>query len=265
MDNITSKIIDSFGGCGHYLQLHEINFPLYKNPKFIFTDEMVVPKEKENGDYELHTELAYISKAYNSKEEAESNFAKLRLCYAMDINTIISDEDNDSICVPIRSVLGEKYMDSIMDGIVEITDITRTDKSNIVDYESGFTIDFNLEFKINGIYFTAEACTAYGDYTDGENPYISIFIANKDESYSAYIADEFNICYSKEDGYFTTAEIKSSNGIITTDLGQIDDIIGHRYSIPEKLNINLTSLGRFLVNRVYKEIEEILNSTNQGS
>lgn len=151
VNNINSKIIDSFGGCGHYLQLHEINFPLYKNPKFIFTDEMVVPKEKENGDYELDLALAYISKAYDSKEEAESSFSNLKLCYAMDANILIPDnEEDENNIVPIRSSLGEKYMDSIMDGIAVITDITRTDdECNLNDYEAGFDIDFNIKFKIN--------------------------------------------------------------------------------------------------------------------
>ena len=264
VNNINSKIIDSFGGCGHYLQLHEINFPLYKNPKFIFTDEMVVPKEKENGDYELDLALAYISKAYDSKEEAESSFSNLRLCYAMDANILIPDNEEDNICVPIRSRLGEKYMDSIMDGIVTITNITRTDKCNLNDYEAGFGIDFDLKFKINDTEFTAETYTVYGDYTDGENPNISITIY-KGKTISAFITDGFDLYYDREDGYLTTAEIKSSNNIVATDIGQIDDVIGPRYSIPENFNINLTSLGRYLVNRIYKEIDDILNTIEQGS
>lgn len=264
VNDITSKIIDSFGGCGHYLQLHEINFPLYKNPKFIFTDEMVVPKEKENGDYELDLALAYISKAYDSKEEAESSFSNLRLCYAMDANILIPYNEEDNIYVPIRSSLGEKYMDSIMDGIVTITDITRTDKCNLNDYEAGFDIDFDIKFKINDTEFTAEVYVLYGDYTDGENPNISITI-NKDKTISAFITDEFDLCYDKEDGYLTTVEIKSSNNIIATDIGQINDVIGPRYSIPENFSINLTSLGRYLVNRIYKEINDILNTIEQGS
>lgn len=265
VNGINSKVIDSFGACGHYLQLHEINSPLYKNPKFIFTDEMVVPKEKENGDYELDLALAYISKAYDSKEEAESSFSNLCLCYSMDANILAPDMNENSTVVPIRSDLGEKYMDSIMDGIVTITDITRTDKCNLNDYEAGFGIDFDLKFKINDNEFNAEVYTRYGDYTDGENPYINISIFNKDGSFSAYITDEFDLYYDKEDGYLTTAEIKSSNNIIATDLGQINDVIGPRYSIPENLNINLTSLGRYLVNRIYKEINDILNTIEQGS
>lgn len=264
VNDINSKIIDSFGGCGHYLQLHEINFPLYKNPKFIFTDEMVVPKEKENGDYELDLALAYISKAYDSKEEAESSFSNLRLCYAMDANILIPDNEEDNICVPIRSSLGEKYMDSIMDGIATITDITRADNCSLNDYEAGFGIDFDLKFKINDTEFIAEAYAVYGDYTDGENPNISITIY-KDKIISAFITDEFDLYYDKEDGYLTTVEIKSSNNIIATDIGQINDVIGPRYSIPENFNINLTSLGRYLVNRIYKEINDILNTIEQGS
>lgn len=264
VNDINSKIIDSFGGCGHYLQLHEINFPLCKNSKFIFTDEMVVPKEEENGDYELDLALAYISKAYDSKEEAESSFSNLRLCYAMDANILIPDSEEDNIYVPIRSALGEKYMDSIMDGIVTITDITRTDKCNLNDYEAGFGIDFDLKFKINDTEFIAEAYVVYGDYADGENPNISITI-NKGKTISAFITNEFDLYYDKEDGYLTTVEIKNSNNIIATDIGQINDVIGPRYSIPENLNINLTSLGRYLVNRIYKEINDILNAVEQGS
>ena len=69
MFNINAKVVDTFGGCGHLLRLHEINFPLYENSKFIFTDEMVVPEEKENGDYDLKLKLAYISKTYDSKRK----------------------------------------------------------------------------------------------------------------------------------------------------------------------------------------------------
>ena len=76
----------------------------------------------------------------------------------------------------------------------------------------------------------------------------------------AYVTDEFNLCYNIN---FTTAKIKSDNNIIATDIWQIDDVIGSRYSIPETLNINLTSLGRFLVNRVYQEINNIISKVEQ--
>jgi len=263
VNDINSKIIDSFGGCGHYLQLHEINFPLCKNSKFIFTDEMVVPKEEENGDYELDLALAYISKAYDSKEEAESSFSNLRLCYAIDANTLIDNNDTDeNNIVPIRSSLGEKYMDSIMDEIVTITDITRTDDCNLNSYEAGFDIDFNIKFKINDTEFTAEVYTIYGDYTDGENPNISITIY-KDKIISAFITDEFDLYYDKENGYLTAAKIKSNNNIIATYIGDDKLLVG--YSIPENFNINLTSLGRYFVNRIYKEVNGMLNTVEQGS
>ena len=82
----------------------------------------------------------------------------------------------------------------------------------------------------------------------------------KDKAFTAYVTDEFNLCYNTN---FTTAKIKSDNNIIATDIWQIDDVIGSRYSIPETLNINLTSLGRFLVNRVYQEINDIISKVEQ--
>ena len=136
---------------------------------------------------------------------------------------------------------------------------------NVTGHTNGphFITNNDLKFKIDGIEFNAEAYTRYGDYTDGENPYINISIY-KGKAFTAYVTDEFNLCYNKEDINFTTAKIKSDNNIIATDIGQIDDVIGSRYGIPETLNINLTSLGRFLVNRVYQEINDIISKVEQA-
>lgn len=263
MANTNATIINHFSACGHVVYLYELTHPLCTEPRYAFTDEVLIPKEKEDG-YDFEFNLTYISKVYDNKEEAKSKFSKLKYAYLFDAHAMIPEDDEykNLTAVPIRSDLCEKYMDSIMDKIVEITSIVRTDMCSLNDYEAGFGIEFDLKFKIDGIEFNAEAYTRYGDYTDGENPYINISI-HKDKVFTAYVTDEFNLCYNKEDINFTKAKIKSDNNIIATDIGQIDDVIGSRYSIPETLNINLTSLGRFLVNRVYQEINDIISKVEQ--
>ena len=243
MSNTNDTVINCFSACGHVVYLYELTHHLYTEPRYVFTDEVLTPKEKDDG-YDFEFNLSYISEVYDSKEEAESKFNKLRYAYLFDAHAMFPDECN---------------MDSIMDKIVEITSIVRTDVCSLNDYEAGFCIEFDLKFKIDGIEFNAEVYTRYGDYTDGENPYINISIYKDKALFTAYVTDEFNLCCNKEDINFTTAKIKSDNNIIATDIGQIDDVIGSRYSIPETLNINLTSLGRFLVNRVYQEINDIIS------
>lgn len=262
MANTNANVINCFSACGHVVYLYELTHPLYNEPRYVFTDEVLTPKEKEDG-YDFEFNQSYISKVYDNKEEAESKFNELEYAYLFDAHAMFPDECENIIVVPIRSDLNEKYMDSIMDKIVEITSIVRTDTYNLNDYEAGFYIEFNLKFKINGIEFTAEAYARYGDYTDGENPYINVSIYKDKALFTADVTDEFSLCYNKEDSNFTTAKIKSDNNIIATDIGQIDGVIGPRYSIPENLNINLTSLGRFLVNRVYQEINDIISKVDQ--
>lgn len=257
MANTNATVINCLSACGHVVYLYELTHHLYTEPRYVFTDEVLTPKEKDDG-YDFEFNLSYISEVYDSKEEAESKFNKLRYAYLFDAHAMFPDECKNIIVVPIRSDLNEKYMDSIMDKIVEITSIVRTDMCSLNDYKAGFSIEFDLKFKIDGIEFNAKAYTIYGDYTNGKNPYINISIY-KDKAFTAYVTDEFNLRYN----IFTTAKIKSDNNIIATDIGQIDDVIGSRYCIPETLNINLTSLGRFLVNRVYQEINDIISKVEQ--
>ena len=259
MANTNATVINCFSACGHVVYLYELTHHLYTEPRYVFTDEVLTPKEKDDG-YDFEFNLSYISEVYDSKEEAESKFNKLRYAYLFDAHAMIPEDDEykNLTAVPINSDLCEKYMDSIMDKIVEITSIVRTDMCSLNDYEAGFSIEFDLKFKIDGIEFNAKAYTIYGDYTNGKNPYINISIY-KDKAFKTYVTDEFKLCYNKENINFTTAKIKSDNNIIATDIWQIDDVIGSRYSIPETLNINLTSLGRFLVNRVYQEINDIIS------
>ena len=261
MANTNATVINCFSVCGHVAYLYELTHHLYTEPRYVFTDEVLTPKEKDDG-YDFEFNMSYISEVYDSKEEAESKFNKLKYAYLFDAHAMFPDECKNIIVIPIRSDLNEKYMDSIMDKIVEITSIVRTDVCSLNDYEAGFSIEFDLKFKIDGIEFNAKAYTIYGDYMNGKNPYINISIY-KDKAFTAYVTDEFNLCYNKEDINFTTAKIKSDNNIIAIDIGQIDDLIGSRYGIPETLNINLTSLGRFLVNRVYQEINDIISKVEQ--
>lgn len=262
MADTNANIINYFSAFGHVAYLYELTHPLYTEPRYVFTDEVLTPKEKEDG-YDFDFNLSYISKVYDNKEEAESKFDKLKYAYLFDAHAMIPEDDEykNLTIIPIRSDLCEKYMDSIMDKIVTITNIVRTDNCSLNDYEAGFSIDFDLKFKIDDTEFTAEAYARYGDYVDGENPYINIIIY-KDKEFTAHVTDNFNLYYGK-DNYPTTPKIKSDNNIITTDLGQINDVTGPRYSILENFNINLTSLGRFLVNRVYQEIDDIISKVDQ--
>ena len=175
------------------------------------------------------------------------------------------DEYKNLTVIPLRSDLYEKYMDSIMDKIVTITDILISNKSSFNDFESGFAIDFDLKFKINDIEFTAEAYTRYGDYADGEDPCIDI-VVYKDKTNSAFITDSFDLHIDDDPGYSTQADIRSNDSVVATDIGNVSiaDIKDEfNYSIPKELGINLTSFGRFLVNRVYQEINDILNTKEQ--
>ena len=255
MANTNATVINCFSACVHVVYLYELTHHLYTEPRYVFTDEVLTPKEKDDG-YDFEFNMYYISEVYDSKEEAEFKFNKLIYAYFFDAHFMFSDECKNIIVVPIRSDLNEKYMDSIMDKIVEITSIVRTDVCSLNDYEAGFSIEFDLKFKIDGIEFNAKAYTRYGDYTNGKNPYINISIYKDKALFTAYVTDEFNLCYNIN---FTTAKIKSDNNIIAIDIGQIDDVIGSRYGIPETLNINLTSLGRCLVNRAYQEINDIIS------
>lgn len=261
MANTNANIINYFSAFGHIAYLYELTHPLCTEPRYVFTDEVLTPKEKDNG-YDFEFNQTYISEVYDSKEEAESKFSKLKYAYLFDAHAMIPEDDEykNLTAVPIRSDLCEKYMDSIMNKIVTITSIVRADKNNLNDYEAGFSIDFEIKFKINDIEFTAEACSVYGDCTDGENPNIDIIIF-KGDKVAAFIDDTFNSYNDNEHG--EKFIIKSDNNIIATDIGNFDVSI-YKYSISENLNINLTSLGRFLLNRVYQEINDNISKVDQA-
>lgn len=261
MANTNANIINYFSAFGHIAYLYEFTHPFYTEPRYVFTDEVLIPKEKDDG-YDFEFNMTYISKVYDDKEEAESKFNKLKYAYLFDAHAMIPEDDEykNLTAVPIRSDLCEKYMDSIMDKIVTITSIARADKNNLNDYEAGFSIDFEIKFKINDIEFTAEAYSVYGDCTDGENPNIDIIIF-KGDKVAAFIDDTFNSYNDNEHG--EKFIIKSDNNIIATDIGNFDVSI-YKYSISENLNINLTSLGRFLLNRVYQEINDTISKVDQA-
>lgn len=263
MANTNANVINCFSACGHVVYLYELTHHLYTEPRYVFTDEVLTPKEKDDG-YDFESNMIYISKVYGNKEETESKFNKLRLGYEFNSHTMISnDDDKDLTVIPIRSDLYEKYMDSIMDKIVTITNICVDGESSFNDFECGFSIEIDLKFKINDIEFTAEAYAEYGDYVDGQDPNVNIIIY-KDEKVAAFITDTFNLYIKHEHG--EKSIVKSDNSIFATDVGasDIDNMLIYKYSIPENLNINLTSLGRFLVNRVYKEINDIISKVEQA-
>lgn len=193
MANTNATVINCFSACGHVVYLYELSHPLCNEPRYIFIDKVLTPKEKDNG-YDFEFNQTYISEVYDSKEEVESKFNKLRYAYLLDAHAMIPDDDEykNLTVVLIRSDLCEKYMDSIMDKIVIITDVTATDNSIFKDFESGFYADFNLKFKINDIEFTAEAYTRYGECANGENPCINI-VVHKDGTDSAFITDSFDL------------------------------------------------------------------------
>lgn len=263
MANINATVINCFSACGHVVYLYEISHSLCNEPRYIFIDKVLTPKERDNG-YDFEFNQAYISEVYDSKEEAESKFNKLRYAYLFDAHAMIPEDDEykNLTVVLIRSDLCEKYMDSIMDKIVTITDITATDNSIFKDFESGFYADFNLKFKINDIEFTAEAYTRYEECANGENPCINI-VVHKDGTNSAFITDSFDLHIDHE--HNAQSAVRSSNNVFATDIGNIDPGIKDEFnfSIPKELDINLTSLGRFLVNRVYQEINDIISKVEQ--
>lgn len=261
MADTNAKIINYFSMCGHCARLYEITHPLYTEPRYVFTDEVLTPKEKDDG-YDFEFNLSYISKVYDNKEEAESKFDKLRYAYLFDAHAMIPDEDDEYkklTVIPLRSDLCEKYMDSIMDKIVTITSFVRADKDNLNDYEAGFSIDFEIKFKINDIEFIAEAYTVYGDCTDGENPNVNIIIF-KGDKIAAFIDDTFNSYDNLENG--EKFIIKSDNRIAAINIGSLDVSI-HKCTILEDLNINLISLGRFFLNKVYQGINDIISKLDQ--
>lgn len=264
MANTNATVINRFSACGHVVYLYELTHPLCTEPRYVFTDEVLIPKEKEDG-YDFEFNLTYISKVYDNKEEAKSKFSKLKYAYLFDAHAMIPEDDEykNLTAVPIRSDLCEKYMDSIMDKIVTITNICVDGESSFNDFECGFSIEIDLKFKINDIEFTAEAYAEYGDYVDGQDPNVNIIIY-KDEKVAAFITDTFNLYIKHEHG--EKSIVKSDNSIFATDVGasDIDNMLIYKYSIPENLNINLTSLGRFLVNRVYKEINDIISKVEQA-
>lgn len=263
MANTNATVINCFSACGHVVYLYELSHPLCNKPRYIFIDKVLTPKEKDNG-YDFEFNQTYISEVYDSKEEAESKFNKLRYAYLFDAHAMIPEDDEykNLTVVLIRSDLCEKYMDSIMDKIVTITDVTATDNSIFKDFESGFYADFNLKFKINDIEFTAEAYTRYGECANGENPCINI-VVHKDGTDSAFITDSFDLYINHE--HNAQSAVRSSNNVFATDIGNIDPDIKDEFnfSIPKELDINLTSLGRFLVNRVYQEINGIISKVEQ--
>lgn len=254
MANTNATVINCFSACGHVVYLYELSHPLCNEPRYVFTDEVLIPKEKDNG-YDFEFNQTYISEVYDSKEEAESKFNKLEYAYLFDAHAMIPEDDEykNLTVVPIRSDLSEKYMDSIMDKIVTITDVTATDNSIFKDFEYGFYADFNLKFKINNIEFTAEAYTRYGECANGENPCINI-VVHKGETDSAFITDSFDLYIDHE--HNAQSVVRSNNSVFASDIGND--------SIPKELDINLISLGRFLVNKVYQEINDIISKVEQA-
>ena len=254
MANTNANIINYFSACGHVVYLYELTHHLYTEPRYVFTDEVLTPKEKEDG-YDFEFNLAYISKVYDNKEEAESKFNNLKCAYLFDAHDMIHEDDEykNLTAFSISSDLCEKYMDSIIDKIVTITNITATDNSIFKDFESGFYVDFDMKFKINNIEFTAKAYARYGECANSENPCINI-VVYKGETDSAFISDSFDLYIDHE--HNAQSVVRSNNTVFTTDIGDSN--------ISKELDINLVSLGRFLVNRVYQEINDIISKVEQA-
>lgn len=254
MDNANVNIINYFSAFGHIAYLYEFTHPFYTEPRYVFTDEVLTPKEKDDG-YDFEFNMTYISKVYDNKEEAESKFSKLKYAYLFDAHAMIPEDDEykNLTVVPIRSDIYEKYMDSIMDKIVTITNIAASDNWIFKDFEYGFYVNFDMKFKINNIEFTAKAYARYGEYANGENPCINI-VVYKGETSSVFISDSFDLYIDHE--HNAQSVIRSNNSVFATDIGD--------NNIPKELDINLTSLGRFLVNRVYQEINDIISKVEQA-
>ena len=253
MVNTNVNIINYFLHFGHIVYLYELTHPLYAEPRYVFIDEVLTPKEKDDV-YDFEFNMIYISKVYDNKEEAESKFNNLKCAYLFDAHAMIHEDDeykNLTAVPPIRSDLCEKYMDSIIDKIVTITNITATDNSIFKDFESGFYVDFDMKFKINNIEFTAKAYARYGDCANGENPCINI-VVYKGETDSAFISDSFDLYIDHE--HNAQSVVRSNSTVFATDIGDSD--------IFKELDINLISLGRFLVNKVYQEINYIISKVD---
>lgn len=248
------NIIDYFLHFGHIVYLYELTHPLYAEPRYVFIDEVLTPKEKDDV-YDFEFNMIYISKVYDNKEEAESKFNNLKCAYLFDAHDMIPEDDEykNLTAVPISSDLCEKYMDSIIDKIVTITNITATDNSIFKDFESGFYADFNLKFKINNVEFTAKAYARYGECANSENPCINI-VVYKGETDSAFISDSFDLYIDHE--HNSQSVVRSNNTVFATDIGDSN--------ISKELDINLISLGRFLVNKVYQEINDIISKVEQA-
>lgn len=90
MANTNATVINCFSACGHVVYLYEISHPLCNEPRYIFIDKVLTPKEKDNG-YDFEFNQTYISEVYDSKEEAESKFNKLRYAYLFDAHAMIPD------------------------------------------------------------------------------------------------------------------------------------------------------------------------------
>ena len=86
----------------------------------------------------------------------------------------------------------------------------------------------------------------------------------KDGTNSAFITDSFDLHIDHE--HNAQSVVKSNNNVFATDIGNISPGIKDEFnfSIPKELDINLTSLGRFLVNRVYQEINNIISKVDQA-
>ena len=248
------NIIDYFLHFGHIVYLYELTHPLYDEPRYVFIDEVLTPKEKDDV-YDFEFNMIYISKVYDNKEEAESKFSNLKCAYLFDAHDMIPEDDEykNLTAVPISSDLCEKYMDSIIDKIVTITNITATDNSIFKDFESGFYVDFDMKFKINNIEFTAKAYARYGECANSENPCINI-VVYKGETDSAFISDSFDLYIDHE--HNAQSVVRSNNTVFATDIGDSN--------ISKELDINLISLGRFLVNKVYQEINDIISKVEQA-
>ena len=248
------NIIDYFLHFGHIVYLYELTHHLYAEPRYVFIDEVLTPKEKDDV-YDFEFNQTYISEVYDSKEEAESKFSNLKCAYLFDAHDMIHEDDEykNLTAVPISSDLCEKYMDSIIDKIVTITNITATDNSIFKDFESGFYVDFDMKFKINNIEFTAKAYARYGECANSENPCINI-VVYKGETDSAFISDSFDLYIDHE--HNAQSAVRSNNTVFATNIGDSN--------ISKELDINLVSLGRFLVNKVYQEINDIISKVEQA-
>ena len=248
------NIIDYFLHFGHIVYLYELTHPLYDEPRYVFIDEVLTPKEKDDV-YDFEFNIIYISKVYDNKEEAESKFNNLKCAYLFDAHDMIHEDDEykNLTAFSISSDLCEKYMDSIMDKIVTITDITATDNSIFKDFESGFYADFDMKFKINNVEFTAKAYARYGECANSENPCINIVVYKGETDY-AFISDSFDLYIDHE--HNAQSVVRSNNTVFTTDIGDSN--------ISKELDINLISLGRLLVNKVYQEINDIISKVEQA-